>query len=130
MEYTIDKNMWRGFLNQMDLMHTLNGGMSMTTLNVAETDQNIIITISAPSVRPESYQVMIDRNKLIIYSAFKQKTPEGEMAIPMFFKTFDVPFFVDGANITALFEEGKLIVTMPFNEQNQALQRKIDIQLS
>lgn len=128
MEYTIDKNMWRGFLNQMDLMHTLNGGMSLTSLKVTETEHGIIITVSAPSIRPESYQVLIDRTKLVIYSTYKQQSAEGEMSIPMFFKTFDIPFFVDGDNIKAVFEEGKLVVNMPFGEKNQALQRKIDIE--
>jgi HSP20 family protein len=128
MEYTIDKNSWRGFLNQMDLMHTLNGGMSMTSLDVNETEHNLIITISAPSVKPEAYQVLIDRSKLIIHSSYKSNTAEGEMAIPMFFKTFDIPYFVDGTGINAVFEEGKLVVTMPFSENKQALQRKIDIQ--
>jgi HSP20 family protein len=130
MEYTIDNNMWRGFLNQMDLMHTLNGGMSMTSLNVTETEHKITITISAPSVRPEAYQVFIDRTKLVVYSNYKQQSAQGELAIPMFFKTFDIPYFVDGAGIKAVFEEGKLLITMPFNERQQALQRKIDIELS
>src|SRR5687768_8585101 len=130
MEYTIDKNMWRGFLNQMDLMHTLNGGMSMTSLNVTEDDHEMTITIAAPSVKPEAYQVFIDRTKLVVYSTYKQQSTQGELGIPMFFKTFDIPYFVDGANIKAVFEEGKLVVRMPFSERNQTLQRKIDIELS
>ncbi|QHT65741.1 Hsp20 family protein [Rhodocytophaga rosea] len=130
MEYTIDKNMWRGFLGQMDLMHTLNGGMSMTSLDVAENENDITITISAPSVKPEAYQVFVDHTKLVVYSTYKQQSTQGETGIPMYFKTFDIPYFVDGANIKATFEEGKLVVIMPFSESKQTLQRKIDIELS
>lgn len=132
MEYNIDKNMLRGFLQQMDLMHTLNGGSSMTSVDVAEKEDSILITIAAPSVKAEAFNVSIERSKLIVYAALTSKNTVagGEFSIPMFFKTFDIPYYVDGTQINAVFEDKILKVVLPFGEKSQDLQRKIDIQHS
>jgi HSP20 family molecular chaperone IbpA len=49
------------------------------------------------------------------------------MHVPMFYKSFDIPYFVDGNKIDAVYEEGVLKVVLPYRQKRTTLQRKIDI---
>lgn len=131
MDFIKDKHTWRAFLSQVDLMNTLNGGVSMTSVDVKETDRNIVITVATPSVDPEAFNVFVDHAKLIVYLALKNENHPVNQGfnVPMFFKTFDIPFFVDGDQIDALYEDHELTITLPFRKTNNEnnLQRRIDI---
>jgi HSP20 family protein len=131
MEFIKDNNMWRGFLKQIDLMNTLNGGVSMASMNMEETEDSLVITVSAPGLSPESFNIFIDHNKLIVFSTIPDRHADEEngvpMQIPMFYKAFDIPYFVDGNKIDAIYEEGVLKVTLPYRQKRTTLQRKIDI---
>ena len=128
----LNKDMWRGFANQADLINTLNGGVSMTSFNVTETNKDIVINVSAPSVRPESFNVFVDHSKLIVFSLINNEKDndldlEERLNLPLFYKQFDIPFHVDGNKIDAVYENGKLKITLPFKKNGIGLQRKIDI---
>ncbi len=129
MEFAKDNNMWRGFLKQIDLMNTLNGGVSMASLNMEEQENSLVITVSAPGVSPESFNIFIDHYKLIILSTLPNEDlmDEENMYIPMFYKAFDIPYFVEGSKIDAVYEDGVLKVILPYREKSTTLQRKIDI---
>jgi HSP20 family molecular chaperone IbpA len=129
MEFAKDKNMGRGFLKQIDLMNTLNGGVSMASLDMEETDDSLIITVSAPGVSPESFNIFIDHYKLIIFSILPDNNPESDLTlhVPTFYKAFDIPYFVEGTKIDAVYEEGVLKVILPYRQKSTSLQRKIDI---
>jgi HSP20 family molecular chaperone IbpA len=137
MEFANDKNMWRGFLKQIDLMNTLNGGVSMASLNMKEAEDSLTITVSAPGVSPEAFNIFIDHYKLIIFSTlqdnnsdeddFEKSDMDVPMHVPMFYKSFDIPYFVDGNKIDAVYEEGVLKVVLPYRQKRTTLQRKIDI---
>ncbi len=129
MKFTKDNNMWRGFLKQIDLTNTLNGGVSMTSLDMEEQENSLVITVSAPGVSPESFNIFIDHYKLIILSTLPNEDlmDEENMYIPMFYKAFDIPYFVEGSKIDAVYEDGVLKVILPYREKSTTLQRKIDI---
>lgn len=132
----IDKNTLSVFGHQANLLNTLNGGVSMTTVRTVEEKDSMIIYISAPSVSLESFNVFVDLSKLIIFSGLQAgqeltNLTHGEVAmLPLFYKTFDIPFFVDGDKIDAVYEDGELKVALPFKEAENKLKRKIVIKHS
>jgi HSP20 family molecular chaperone IbpA len=100
-------------------------------LNTTETENSIIVSITSPSVKPESFTIYIDHGKLVIYSTLKSNdSSKGEVAVPMFFKIMDIPFYVDGERINAEYEDGKLNIVLPFREETGQLQRKVNIKQS
>ena len=129
MEFTKDNNMWRGFLKQIDLMNTLNGGVSMTSIDMEETEDSLAINVAAPGVSPESFNIFIDHNTLIVFSTIPDNDTkmDNQIHVPMFYKTFEIPYFVDGNKIDAVYEEGLLKVILPYRQKRTTLQRKIDI---
>ncbi len=123
-----NKPFLRNLLLQGDTLNTVNGGTSMSAVNTYNTDDAYIITLSAPSVSPDSFNVYLEYNSLIIYSMLSNDMVQNEhIVVPMFSKRFTLPVNADLEKIEALHEGGKLKVVVPFKSDTEKFNRKIDI---
>lgn len=124
-----NKPLLRSLLLQGDTLNTVNGGTSMSAVNTYRTDDAYVITLSAPSVSPDNFNVYLEYNSLIIYSLLcnDMLQEESNIAVPMFSKRFTLPVDADLERIEALHEEGKLKVVVPFKSDTEKFKRKIDI---
>ena len=132
----INKNLLGGFGNQIDLLNTLSGGISMSTVDVSETPQGLAIRIKTPSLGSDFYNIEVNNNQLIVYTVLKgheraepgdeENAPRG--IIPSFIRTFPLPNFVDKDHIEAAFEDGELKVIVPLQPRTEEKPRRIDIQ--
>jgi|GEM_PF-1004084 len=132
------ENVFSGTGGQIDLLNTLYGGSSMTTMNVEREDERLVITLSAPGVNANSFNVLVEGNKLVLYSllvgtATRQDddvlNPGGNsqrLAVPMFLRVLDIPNFVEADQIEAIHEESRVVVLLPLKNEDQ-LHRRIDI---
>lgn len=126
------ENVFQGTGGQIDLLNTLYGGSTQTTMKVDREDNHLIITLSAPSVKANSFNVLVEGSKLVIYtllvSTSTQQTDNNSqrLAVPMFLRVLDIPSFVDAEQIEAVHEHGKVRVTLPFKDEEQ-IHRRIDI---
>lgn len=130
--------MFSGTGGQIDLLNTLYGGSSMTTMNVEREDERLVITLSAPGVSANSFNVLVEGNKLVLYTllvgtATRQDddilNPDGNsqrLAVPMFLRVLDIPNFVEADQIEAIHEDSKVVVLLPLKNEDQ-LHRRIDI---
>jgi len=132
------KNELRDFVHQIDTMNTIGGGAATTTVNIDKHVDNITITIKAPTLNSESFNIFLQGNKLIVYSVLNnndvlaEEESEARKAarhmIPLFNKVFDIPSIVDREQIDAVYEEGMLRVIMPFNGDPSKMDvKRIDI---
>ena len=132
------ENVFSGTGGQIDLLNTLYGGSSMTTMNVEREDERLVITLSAPGVNANAFNVLVEGNKLVLYTllvgtANRQDddmlNPGGNsqrLAVPMFLRVLDIPTFVEAEQIEAIHEEGKVVVVLPLKNED-LLHRRIDI---
>lgn len=127
------ENVFQGMGHQVDLMNTLSGGSSQTTMNVDRQDDRLVVTLSAPGVSASSFNIVVEGNKLILYtllmSEWSQQNADGtnqRLAVPMFLRVLDIPAFVDTDQIEAVHEHGKVRVMLPFKDEEQ-MHRRIDI---
>ena len=127
------ENVFQGTGGQIDLLNTLHGGSSQTTMRVEREDDQLVITLRAPGVRSSAFNVLVEGNKLVIYtllvsnSVRKQADEEAQrLAVPMFLRVLDIPAFVNADEIEAVHEHGQVIVTLPFKDEEQQ-HRRIDI---
>lgn len=128
------KNILKDFVSPINWLNTINGGTSLTAVQVEREEDKFIINLSAPSVRPDAFHIFVKDGKLAVHSFLPQaldKLVESaeEMLIPLFQRTFDIPPFVDDERIEALYEEGRIRVLMPFKSKDEA-PRRIDIQFT
>lgn len=127
------ENVFKGTGGQVDLLNTLYGGSSQTTMNVEREDDLLLITLSAPGVSANSFNVLVEGNKLVLYTLLVSTSTSLEedgvsqrLAVPMFLRVLDIPSFVDADQIEAVHEHGKVVVRLPFKDEEH-LHRRIDI---
>ncbi|AUD04995.1 Hsp20/alpha crystallin family protein [Spirosoma pollinicola] len=128
------ENVFKGTGGQIDLLNTLYGGSTQTTMNVDKEDERLVITLSAPGVSANSFNVLVEGSKLVLYTLLvststNQLQNDGtsqRLAVPMFLRVLDIPSFVDVDHIEAVHEHGRVLVMLPFND-NEYMHRKIDI---
>lgn len=114
--------------NQIDLLNTINGGVSMTSVNIVQGEDNFTIKVKTPGINKYAYHVELNNNKLLIYTLLQVEKNDGAVQVPSFVKYFPIPKDVNSDEIEAVYEGGELNVIVPFNSYNQGQnQRKIDI---
>ena len=116
----------RGLLKQGDLLNTINGGVSMTSVDMKETENAFIIKMSSPTVSADAFNIILNGNQLIIYSVLKEGKKIG-LPIPMFSRTFEIPEYVDADKIEAFRKNGEIKVILPFNDSSENQPRTIKI---
>lgn len=126
------KNVFEGTGGQIDLLNTLYGGSTQTSMNVEREDERLVITLSAPGVKANSFNVLVEGNKLVLYTLLvstsiqKEASGNQRLAVPMFLRVLDIPSFVNVDHIEAIHEHGQVRVMLPFKDEEQ-LHRRIDI---
>ena len=131
----LNKNLLGGFGNQIDLLNTMGGGMSMTSLNIMETEHGYVINVKSPSLNSEAYHIEINQNQLVVYTLLNKQTQlqsdqeaESQKAIiPSFIRSFPLPESVSKKGIEAVFEEGELKILVPTKPRTKEKTRKIEI---
>src|SRR5688500_8166765 len=94
----------RGFGPQLDLLNTLNGGVSQAAIQVKQRRHDVVITIAAPSLDPEAFDISLDEQRLTIASAaspFDPTTPDlpNDLRVPLLRQQFMLPHQVDADRI-------------------------------
>ncbi|RYC69220.1 MULTISPECIES: Hsp20/alpha crystallin family protein [Spirosoma] len=127
------ENVFQGTGGQIDLLNTLYGGSSQTTMQVEREDERLVITLSAPGVRANAFNVLVEGSKLVLYTLLVNTSvtqdEEGgsqRLAVPMFLRVLDIPSFVDADQIEAIHEHGQVMIMLPFKDEEH-LHRRIDI---
>ncbi|MGF7217044.1 HSP20 family molecular chaperone IbpA [Spirosoma lacussanchae] len=127
------ENVFQGTGGQIDLLNTLYGGSSQTTMQVEREDERLVITLSAPGVRANAFNVLVEGSKLVLYTLLVNTSvtqdEEGgsqRLAVPMFLRVLDIPSFVDADQIEAIHEHGQVLIMLPFKDEEH-LHSRIDI---
>lgn len=123
----------REFAKHIDLLNTINGGVVSTFVDIVQGDNEIVIKVNAPGLDGSDYNVMLNNNKLFIYSLYSRDNQlmaghdEKNPSLPLFNRIFDIPPFVDAGKITAEAVDNRLNVHMPFRDKELNKPRRIDI---
>lgn len=125
-----NKKVLKGLGQQIDLLNTLNGGVSMAQVDVAQKEDRMVVIVSVPGLSSESLHVMVDYNSLILYGMLPQKNEQAqpEVNLPLFGRVLPIPFQVDTTQIRAVYDDGQLKVILPYDEDRQQSGRIIEIE--
>ncbi|KUG05874.1 Hsp20/alpha crystallin family protein [Solirubrum puertoriconensis] len=100
---------------QLDLLNTLGGGVAQAQVKVHKREQGVVIRVSAPSVQPETFHVVLNNNTLSVFAEYRH-SPEDKLAAPLFVQTFDLPETLDVTRIDAVHQDGELRVRIPYED--------------
>lgn len=122
------------FAKHIDLLNTINGGVVNAIVDIVENEQEIVIKVNTPGLTSGDYNVMLNSNKLFIYSLYSSENrlmgvddDNKAVALPLFNRMFDIPPFVDTGKITAEADDNQLNVYLPFRDKQFNKPRRIDI---
>ena len=108
---------------EMGLRHNNNSWLS---LNQIENQDNFQLKIILDGMDKEDLKIHIDKNLLVI-QAEKNTISETSQSSQSFMQQFMIPKDVDKSKISADFNEGELVVTLPKNVKSEPEVQQITI---
>ena len=121
------KNSYLDLVTAVDVLNTLNGGMSEPQFSVQEGDEGREIRVKIPGVNKESVHVEIHNNTLTIYHFTLVQSQDKLIDMPRIVYSKIIPYFVDISRINARSEGDELIVLLPFNKLAKGYHRNLRI---
>ncbi len=115
-------------LASIDVLNTLHGGVSESQLILKQFQDHREIHLKVPGVKEENLKVEIHNNILSVYYAFNLQSDSLRIEVPKVVYNKPIPYFVDANRISASYEDGFLIVTLPFNSLAEGYHRKVSIE--
>lgn len=122
-----NKEFLKQIANQIDLVNTLGGGISLPQVKVDKHDKGAVIRVAIPSVSPEAYQIALNQNQLTVLAVHRAGN-NPEAAAPLFSQVFMLPPQVNLSRIDAVFAGNELQIRLPYHE-SVFQPRNIDIKL-
>jgi HSP20 family molecular chaperone IbpA len=123
----------KSFLNYdlitgIDILNTMNGGIIEPTIKLSQFPEYRQIEVKAPGISEEALHVTVDNNKLIVFYELNLESQNKLVPVPKVVYNKQIPFFIDSKNINAQYQNGTLIVHLPFNELANGYHRDIPIE--
>jgi HSP20 family molecular chaperone IbpA len=114
-------------LYSIDVLNTLNGGMSEPIVDLQQYENYREIKCTVPGLQEGALQVEIHNNFLSIYYKLSIESDGKEVQIPRVVYYKPIPYFIDVTKISATVEDRFLNVILPFNELANGYHKKISI---
>ncbi|HLZ15396.1 MAG TPA: Hsp20/alpha crystallin family protein [Cyclobacteriaceae bacterium] len=114
-------------LASIDVLNTLNGGVSESQLNLKQLKDHREIRLKVPGVSEESLKVEIHNNTLSVFYEFHLRSNGVVIEVPKVVYNRPIPYFVDANRISASYHDGFLVVTLPYNSLAEGYHRQISI---
>ncbi len=119
----IDERIMKNLAKTADIVNTMSGGVIFPTFNTTKEEDHYRLEVSAPSIDPDDIKVEINGGHLFVYQQMEYKGTR----IPNVLGVHKISAEVELNNITAGFEDGLLVVIMPFSELTGGFRKEIDI---
>lgn len=113
---------------QLDLLNTLGGGVAQPRVRVQKREQGVVIRVSAPTVRPETFHVVLNNNRLNVFAEYRHSS-DDQLVAPLFVQIFDLPPLLDLTRIDAVHHDGELRIRIPYEDPSNR-HREINIKRS
>ncbi len=114
-------------LYSIDVLNTLNGGMSEPMIDLQQHENYREIKCAVPGLQEGALQVEIHNNFLSIYYKLPIESDGKEIQIPRVVYYKPIPYFIDVTKISATTEDRFLHVILPFNELANGYHKKISV---
>ena len=120
-------NKFKHLLTTVDLLNTLNGGVSEPYLSFRERPDGRELRVRVPGVGKEMLQVEIHENQLTVLYHIPMETSGKKVFLPKEVVKQTLPYFIEITGIQATYEENELVVKLPFNELSNGYRRQVPI---
>jgi HSP20 family molecular chaperone IbpA len=123
-------NNYLDLLTSIDVLNTLNGGVSEPQMNMNHHEEYREIRLKVPGIKQEDVHVEVHNNNLSIYYFINVVSGEKLIQLPRFVYNRAVPYFIDINKINARLDHEELVVKLPFNRLANGYHKEIKIKES
>jgi HSP20 family molecular chaperone IbpA len=114
-------------ITSIDVLNTLNGGVSEPQLNLAHYEDYREIHLRVPGINLDDVRVEIHNSNLSIFYLINIVCSERLIPLPRFVYNHNVPYYIDINKINARLEEEELIVNLPYNRLANGYHKDVTI---
>ncbi len=120
-------------LMHIDFNNTIHGGVTEPVVHQKREEYGYEVTVKVPGIEVEDLQLEIANGKMSLFHLLpifaEQEEQEEQWKTIRFISTLMIPGDVDQDNISARYDEAKrhLVMSLPFNQQQDDSRRKVDI---
>src|SRR5437879_507829 len=100
-------------LASIDVLNTLQGGVSEPQLKLKQFSDHREIRVKVPGVKEENLRAEIHNNILTVFYSFQIQSDSLLIEVPKVLYSKPIPYFVDASKIKASYENDFLTVTLP-----------------
>jgi hypothetical protein len=118
---------FKKLLTSVDILNTINGGISEPFLSLREQNMGREIKARVPGLTSESLHMEIANNTLTIFYIIPINVHGELLQVPHIIYNQTIPYFVNTAKIDVLQNENELIVHLPFNELRDGSTHRIEL---
>jgi HSP20 family molecular chaperone IbpA len=120
-------NKFKHLLTTVDLLNTLNGGVSEPYVSFRDEPAGRELRVRVPGVSKEMLQVEINDNQLSVFYHIPMQTSGKQVYLPKEVIKQTLPYFIEIKGINASYEDNELVVKLPYNELSNGYNRKVPI---
>jgi len=120
-------NNLKNLLTTVDLLNTLNGGVSEPRLSYRDRPDGRELRIRVPGVSKELLQVEVNNNQLNVFYHIPMETLGQQVYLPKEVVRQTLPYFIEIPAIQATYDDNELVVMLPYNELSNGYNRKVPI---
>ncbi len=124
------KENYLDLITSIDVLNTLNGGVSEPQLNLEHYDSYREIRLRVPGISLDDIRVEIHNNNLSIFYLINILCGDRMIPLPRFVYNRNVPYYIDINKINARLEEEQLIVNLPYNRLANGYHKDVRIKES
>lgn len=107
---------FKDLITSVDVMNTLNGGISEPFLSIFDLPDGRELRIRIPGVGKEALRVEINNTELSIFYLIPVLSDSRLIQVPQIVYHHKIPHTVEPDGIKAVFEGNDLVVKMPFSK--------------
>lgn len=128
-----------GFANFFDTVEKTHNGLTNESscnepsVNIIENDKNFVIEFAVPGVKKEDFNINLEDRVLTVSREAKEEETNKEnytrreFVYGSFSRSFTLPKSIKYDDITAKYNEGILVLSLPKKEEEAKLSRVINI---
>lgn len=124
------KTNYLDLITSIDVLNTINGGVSEPQMNLVHYEDSREIRIKVPGIDLSDIKVEVHNNNLAIFYFIQIACVDRMIPFPKFVYNRNVPYYVDISRISARIEEEEIVVLLPFNQLANGFHREIRIKES
>ncbi|MEQ8470223.1 MAG: Hsp20/alpha crystallin family protein [Marinoscillum sp.] len=121
-----DRILIKNLAHTADIVNTINGGMTQANMEIEKSESEWLVEIKLPGVSAERMKIEVRNSQMFLFHLIAD-TNASEIELPYMVTALALDKRVDFDGIMAEYENGRLFIHLPLDEEASGYEREIEI---